>query len=257
MAIYLIVSAKNGASALELQRDLGITYKSAWFMVHRIREAMANGDSGKLFGTIVADETYFGGKPSNRHGYTTGHGGQRRSTKTPILSVVDKETGEIRSTVIPNTKYKTIRSALEANVDLPRTTLHTDEAHHFDGLAAEHHAVNHTAGEYVRGDVSTNMAEGFFSQFKRSVDGTYHNVSKEHLGRYAREFDFRYSTRRMSDGERAMNLIHRADGAFLSYRGLIATGPVALGSRSRPSGRTSQQRAGAAWLPQTSYRPAQ
>ncbi len=245
MAVYLFCSAKNGTSALELQRDLGITYKSAWFMVHRIREAMRNGNGDKLFGIIVADETWVGGKPKNRHANKRVGSKQGLTDKTPVLSVVDKATGEIRSTVIPNTKYATIRRVLDKNVDLPRTTLHTDEAHHYNRVgAASHEAVNHSIGEYVRDGVSTNQAEGFFSQFKRSLDGTHHNVSPEHLGRYAREFDFRATTRKFSDGERATAVFDRATGAYVSYRTLIASGPVAQGTRRRPPGRPGPRQAG-------------
>ena len=251
MGIYLMSAGKNGVAALELQRDLGITYKSAWFMVHRIRQAMANAPIGnKMFGTVVADETWVGGKPSNRHaskqpteGERIGAGGTGRPSwtdKQPVLSMVNVETGEVRSRVVGDVTGSTLRKAMAEHVDFASTDLHTDESHSYWPIASEfrsHSSVNHKAGEYVRGGVSTNKVEGFFSQFKRSLDGTHHHVSREHLQRYANEFDFRYSTRKLSDGERGTNMVARADGAYLSYRRLISTGPVAMGTRPRPVGR--------------------
>ena len=248
-------AGKNGVSALELQRDLGITYKSAWFMVHRIREAMAHSpNGGKFFGVVVADETWVGGDPGNRHA------GQRASTprytkeKTPVISIISKRTGEIRSQVIPNVTAATVSKVLNDNVDKLGSVLHTDSGTHYmtiGGRFARHETVNHSVGEYVRNGVSTNMAESHFSQFKRSLDGTYHNVSKEHLNRYVSEFDFRRDTRRMSDGERSMEMFRRAEGTAISYQQLIASGPVAAGTRKAPVGRPGPRQARLSSHPQT------
>lgn len=256
MAIYLMCAGKNGCAALELQRDLEITYKSAWFMVHRIREAMMNRTNGdKLFGIIVADETFVGGDPRNRHSNA------RKlpkfySDKTPVLSIVDKRTGEIRSQVVPDVTSSTIGTVLNQNVDRLGSILHTDSSYHYVSPGrrfVKHETVNHSIGEYVRNDVSTNMLESHFSQFKRSLDGTFHNVSKEHLNRYANEFDFRAVTRRGSDGERCMDLFRRAEGAGISYQRLIASGPVAMGTRPRPEGRPGPRTTGGASLRRASW----
>jgi transposase-like protein len=150
-------------------------------------------------GIVTADETFLGPNPKNlhrreRHGRD--HKGQ--SEKTAVLSLVERETGAVRSRVVPNVRANTLKAAIHAQVDLPRTILHTDSAAsyvHLGWKAAEHHIVNHKLGEYVRGNVTTNHAEGFFSQLKRSLDGTFHHVSEEHLPRYLAEFDYRWSTR--------------------------------------------------------------
>jgi transposase-like protein len=247
MAIYLMCAGKNGVSALELQRDLGITYKSAWFVVHRIREAMAHSPGApKLFGIVEADETWMGGDDKNRH--SNKKRGPDDSGRVIVLSLVSTETGEVRSQVVPNVQGFTLSDAIENVADKAQTTLHTDGHGGYGFIDWEfkgHATVNHHQGEYARGDVTTNRVEGFFSQFKRSIDGTHHHISKEHVGRYAREFDFRYGTRRMSDGERATDVFRRADGAYLSYRRLISSGPVAQRSAPRPVGNPGPRRAGA------------
>ena len=252
MAIYLMCAGKNGCAALELQRDLEITYKSAWFMVHRIREAMMHSpNTNKLFGIIVADETFVGGEPKNRHGHKAGEGGQRKSDKTPVFSIVDKRTGEIRSQVVPNVRSSTIGKVINQNVDKLGSILHTDSATQYLTIGrrfVKHESVNHSEHEYVRNGVSTNILESHFSQFKRSLDGTFHNVSKEHLNRYAREFDFRAVTRKGSDGERCMTVFGRSEGVAISYQRLISTGPIAMGTRPRPVGRPGPRTASASLL---------
>lgn len=249
MAIYLMVAGKNGVSAMELQRDLEITYKSAWFMVHRIREAMAHSPNGKMRGIIVADETWVGGDPGNKHAsrrpkHNTQGGATEKST---ILTIVNKHTGETRSEVIPNVRSHHIGRVLKDNVEPYGSVLRTDAAHHYRQIATQftkHEMVDHSAGEYVGfNGTSTNPVENFFSLFKRSLDGTYHSVSKEHLGRYVHEFDFRASTRKMADGDRAMQVFDRAVGTYISYQDLISLGPVARKSRPKPPGRPGPRQA--------------
>jgi transposase-like protein len=222
MAVYLMSASKNGVSAHELHRTLKVTYKTAWFMCHRIREAMKREPlAAKFTGTVVADETWIGGKPSNRHRKQRYEDGYNEAHKSVVFSLVHQETGEVRSQVIPNVQAKTLRSAIEAHVDLPETHLHTDNHHPYIPTgwhAASHGRVNHSMHEYVRDGISTNPAEGYFSQLKRSLDGTYHHVSQEHLGRYLAEFDYRYSTRKMGDGQRTVKTIQQATGRRLTYR---------------------------------------
>jgi transposase-like protein len=208
-----MVSAKNGISAREIERKYGTTPRTAWFMAHRLREAMRAPEfRDKFTGTVIADETWIGGEPRNR-----AKGDPRRfgpSTKTPVLSLVNHQSGEVRSRVVPNVRRDTLRAAIREQVDLANTALHTDNAPVYTRIgwqAASHETVNHIAHEYVRGNVTTNHAEGFFAQLKRSIDGTHHHVSVEHLDRYLAEFDFRYSTRRMTDGQRMVTLLGRAN----------------------------------------------
>lgn len=243
MAIYLMASAKNGVSAHELHRDLGITYKTAWFMCHRLRLAMSLSPAADKWsgGVVVSDETWIGGAPKNRHGQPEKHSGQRRkpTDKTPVVSLLRPETGEVRSQVVRAVSGGTVGQVIDANVDMPNTVLHTDSATFYQGIGAEmkgHESVNHHEGEYVRGVVTTNMAEGYFSQLKRSLDGTHHHVSREHLGRYTGEFDFRYTTCKLADSERAVRMIRQAPGKRLTYDGLIGKGvrPPLSGPRPRP-----------------------
>ncbi|MCA1709015.1 MAG: IS1595 family transposase, partial [Actinobacteria bacterium] len=227
MALFLMASSKNGVAAFELHRTLGITNETAWFMTQRIREAMKRGDVvEKMTGTIVSDETYIGGKPRNRHqqgrtrpGTSKGFAGHQKD-KAAVLSLVNKTTGEVRSRVVPTVTSATLAAVVTEQVNIAGSRLHTDAAHYYRQLGrqfASHQWVDHSHYEYVRGDVSTNQAEGFFSQLKRSLDGTHHHVSKVHLHRYLAEFDFRYSTRKMNDTVRMHRLVSQAAGRRLSY----------------------------------------
>lgn len=219
--VFEMCSSKNGVSAREIERKYGLTAKSAWFMLHRIREAMKRDPlAGLLSGRVVADETWIGGTPKNRH--RGGRVGRQGITeKTTVLSLVSRETGEVRSRVMPNLTGADLRAAMSEQVDLATTELHTDKGPHYNYLrhdVAGHSVVDHGVGEYVRGDVSTNHAENYFSQLKRSIDGTHHHVSREHLNRYLSEFDFRYSTCKETDAERMQRLTRQVGGKRLTYR---------------------------------------
>ncbi|MFI5035525.1 MAG: IS1595 family transposase [Acidimicrobiales bacterium] len=218
---------KNGIAAREIARRYGVAPKTAWFMTHRIREAMKS--RGVPFsGDVVADETYIGGDPANQHlnKRTKRDTGKAAGTaKTPVVSLIDDDTGVARSTAVPWVDSASIRKIMKDNVDLATTVLHTDSATVYVPVArsmAGHFAVNHHAGEYVsEKSLGTQKVENFFSQLKRSLDGTHHSVSVEHLPRYLAEFDFRYSTRKLSDTQRMALLMTRVPGRRLSYRPLI------------------------------------
>lgn len=222
LVVFEMASSKNGVAAREIERKYGLTPKSAWFMMHRIREAMKREPmAGLLTGRVVVDETFIGGKPSNRHGHKRGQGGQGKTDKTPVVALVSRETGEVVTKVVPNVNGENLAAALRGEVDPERVVLHTDEGAHYKRLPyieGRHFTVNHREGEYVRGDVSTNQAENFFSQLKRSIDGTHHHVSVDHLPRYLAEFAFRYSHRNESDTERMIRLVGRTHGRRLQYR---------------------------------------
>lgn len=237
--LFVIVdmcSAKNGISAREVERKYDVTAKTAWFMLHRIREAMKLEPlAGLLSGTVQADETWIGGQPKNRHRRADRERGREKyaSDKTPVLSLIHYETRQVRSRVVPNVTGAALLPAMTGNLDLPNTWLHTDAAKAYQVVAkhvAAHQFVTHEDGEYVRDGVSTNLAEGYFSQLKRSIDGTYHHVSVEHLERYLTEFDFRYSTCRVADSQRVRRLMAQTGGRRLSYKPLTdaASSAVAL-----------------------------
>ncbi len=219
--IYELCSNKNGVAAREIERRYELTPKSAWLMLHRIREAMVQDPTAGLFsGVVVADETWIGGKPRNRHADKRVESKQGKTDKTPVVSLVHTETGEVRSKVVASVSGNTLRSAIREQVHMAETTLHTDAAGAYGTFAAElagHASVNHMAGEYVRDGVSTNQAENYFSQLKRSITGTHHHVSKGHLHRYVAEFDFRHSLHKVSDTERVDHLMGRVAGRRLMY----------------------------------------
>lgn len=229
---HLLCSSKKGMSAHQIARMVGVTYKTAWFMMHRIREAMKPTDNGPLGGfgkTIEADETYVGGKASNRKAKFQPKRVGRASPfadKQPVVSLVERG-GNVRSFHVANVTGETLRSILVTNADRG-SWLMTDEHSGYMKVGKEftgHGVVTHSKGEYVRAGVfHTNTIEGFFSLLKRGIIGVYHHVSEQHLSRYTAEFDFRYNTRKLNDFERAEMSLLGAVGKRLTYR---RTGSVA------------------------------
>lgn len=219
-AIWEATKAKNGVSALELARTLQITHKSALFMLNRLRWAMAQGpDTPPLKGDVECDETYIGGRP--RAGEVSKRG--RGTKKQPVAACVQRG-GCVRTRVIPRVNAENVHAMVRDSV-CESARLHTDKEGSYRGLGfvfrGGHHTVDHGAGEYVRGDVTTNTVEGFFSRVKRSLHGTYHAVSKEHLHRYMSQFEFAHNTRKLTDGDRAALLLKRAEGKRLTYREVV------------------------------------
>lgn len=216
LGFRLMAGSKKGISAHQLHRSLGITYKSAWFMAHRIREAMnlpAEGPLGGPEGTVEADETYVGGKARNR-------ATRKPAKKRAVVALVERD-GRARSFHVASVTAKDVRALVVTHIDRASALL-TDESPIYTKMGREfsyHGSVNHSAGEYVRGVFHhTNTAENFFSIFKRGVIGTYHHMSEAHLGRYCAEFDFRYNTRNLTDSERTDEALNGARGKRLTYR---------------------------------------
>lgn len=223
LGFRLMAGSKKGISAHQLHRSLGITYKSAWFMAHRIREAMnisPEGPVGPKGSIIEADETYIGGKETNKHRNRRigkKYGGKG---KQAVVSLVVRE-GKVRSFHVPTVNANTLRGVLVTNANRDNWLM-TDEHSGYINVGKEfggHSSVAHSRGEYVRhGVVHTNTVENFFSILKRGVVGTYHHVSEAHLGRYCAEFDFRYNTRNLTDAERTDEALTGARGKRLTYR---------------------------------------
>ncbi|HET8637429.1 MAG TPA: IS1595 family transposase [Acidobacteriaceae bacterium] len=223
-AAHLMSASKKGISAHELHRILGVTYKTAWFMGHRLREAMrllledqgALGGNGKA---VEVDETYVGGKESNKHvGARKNRGAQG---KAAVFSMVQRG-AEVRSLHLTEVTAKTLRPIMLAHID-DKSALYTDDAGMYRKMSDDfsHEVVNHSAEEYVRGDVHTNTIEGYFSILKRGINGTYHHVSQQHLGRYLAEFDFRYNNRSamgIEDQARSERAMRGIVGKRLTYR---------------------------------------
>lgn len=227
-ALFLLTASKKGVSAHQIHRSLGISYKSSWFMMHRLREAMRTGGLDPLGGkgkVVEADETYFG-KPETPHvspqrkGRPYKHKKPRNSR--PIVSLVERG-GNVRSFHVPVADADTVVGIVVDNI-AKETRLHTDESklYTFAGEQfAAHETVKHTAKEYVRGDVHTNTIEGYFSIFKRGMRGVYQHCKEKHLHRYLAEYDFRYNNREalgVNDLMRAEILASSIQGKRLTYR---------------------------------------
>ncbi|MFG0326946.1 MAG: IS1595 family transposase [Phycisphaerales bacterium JB037] len=220
-ALWAACASKKGVSAKQIQRQTGVSYKSALFMMHRIRWAMTRSDDGpKLSGTVEVDETYVGGKPRYK-GWTAGGPKARKkwSDKTRVVGMVERG-GSVRAEVSQGVTVKNLAACVREHVDRS-SRLMTDENRAYNRVGPEyasHEKVTHSRGEYARGDVTTNTVEGFFSLIKRGIYGTYHAVSKKHLHRYITEFEFRYNHRAIDDGARLEALIRSGEGKRLTYR---------------------------------------
>jgi transposase-like protein len=223
-AVYLMTSSKKGISAHQLHRILEITYKSAWFLAHRIREAMRDGDLapfGGNGGIVEVDETFIGNDRSIKpHGEKKGRGFHH---KFKVLALVDRETGRTRTMVIDSLKAADLAPIVRANV-AKEATLMTDEASYYVKVGrefADHQIVSHNAGEYGRGEWHTNTVEGSFSIFKRGMRGIYQHCAKHHLHRYLAEFEFRYNHRvalGSNDSDRSTAALSGIVGKRLTYR---------------------------------------
>jgi transposase-like protein len=237
LALYLMSASKNGVAANELRRTLGVTQPTAWFMLHRLREAMRASSFETMRGTIVADETYIGGNPKRMNKkarainyklrVTPNAAFERGTAKTPVLSLIDADSGEVRSQVVARVDGNTLRKVMAGQIDMAGSTLWTDDGSWYNQIGQEfqaHETVNHSQEEYVDWitGATANRAEGYFAQ-KGGLDGTHHHVSKEHLHRYLAEHDFRYGTCKMSDTARMARIMDQIEGRRLTYRRVTAT----------------------------------
>lgn len=223
LAAQLMASSKKGMSALQLHRMIGTNYETAWFLFHRLRECTREDVPGPLGGenkVIEADETYIGGKETNKHLSKRREGMQGGKGKMAVFSLVERE-GRVRSFHVAKVTAGKLRSILTENA-CKRSSLMTDESKLYPKTGREfasHGSVNHSREEYVKlgGFVHTNTIEGYFALIKRGVYGNFHSVSEAHLHRYLSEFDFRYNYRDHSDAERAAMLLVGAKGKRLMY----------------------------------------
>jgi transposase-like protein len=222
-AVWLITTAKNGVSSCEISRSLGVTQKTAWFMLHRIRCAMANGSMMKLGGTggseVEADETFIGGKARNMHLHVKARRitGTGTKDKIAVMGILERG-GEVRTIVVPSRKKKVLQGEIKKHV-AAGAALYTDFLLSYDGLASDyaHQVVDH-AVEYVKGRVHTNGLENFWSLLKRGIGGTYVSVEPFHLFRYLDEQAFRYNNRKdKSDADRFSMVLSQVTGKRLTY----------------------------------------
>ena len=235
-AVWLISNCKNGVSSYEIARDLGITQKSAWFMLHRIRDAMQDTQTGsKLSGEVEVDETFIGGKARNMHRtkrerVITGTGGK---DKIVVMGILERG-GNVRAMVVDNRRKKELQKQVREHVEAG-TAIFSDELKSYDGLSADYqHAVINHAVEYVNGKVHTNGMENFWSLLKRGLHGTYISVEPFHLFRYIDEQAFRYNNREdMADGDRFALACSKIAGKRLTWNKL--TGKVGAALSAQPA----------------------
>ena len=223
-ATHLMMASKKGMSALQIGRMIGVTYKTAWFMCHRIRESLRETSPSPLGGEgaiVEADETYVGGRDKNRHAHKR-IGVPGGGAKEAVVALVERG-GRVRSHHVPDVNSKNLRAILTSQIHAS-THLMTDQSTIYPAIGrtfAAHSSVNHGLNEYVRGDVHTNTIESYFAILKRGIMGTFHHVSAQHLKRYVAEFDFRYNERTalgVTDAMRFDRAIPGIVGKRLTYR---------------------------------------
>ena len=229
IAIYLCLTSLKSVSSMKLHRDIQVSQKTAWFMLHRIREAWASETRGAFAGPVEADETFVGGRESNKHESDRFHEGRGVVGKTAVAGVKDRATRQVRAQVVPDTTGETLRGFVASHTQ-PDAMVYTDGEPAYWGLP-RHEAVRHSVGEYVRGMAHTNGMESFWSMLKRAHMGTFHKLSPKHLNRYVLEFAGKQNTRDLGTLAQMRDTVARLVGRNLLYRALIADNGLDSGAR--------------------------
>ncbi len=232
IAIYLCLTSLKSVSSMKLSRDLGVKQQTAWFMLHRIREAWAWDDDDQFDGPVEVDETYIGGERRNMSkARRKAYGGSRGPVgKTAVVGAKDRDSGEVRAEVVERTDGATLKGFVREHVE-PGASVYTDDAAAYRGMGGyRHEAVNHTVGEYVRGMAHTQGIESFWAMLKRAHDGTFHKMSPKHLQRYVSEFSGKHNIRESGTLAQMRDTAARLVGRRLLYRTLTADNGLSSGS---------------------------
>ena len=230
IAIYLELTSLKSVSSMKLHRDIGVRQATAWFMLHRIREAW-NRDHEPFQGPVEVDETYMGGKKKNKHFNKKLKAGRGPDGKTAVLGAKYRDSNFVSAKVVQSTDKETLQGFVADNATAT-ATVYTDDAKAYKGMPFEHESVNHSAGEYVRDQAHTNGVESFWSMLKRAYVGTFHKISPKHLNRYVQEFSGKHNVREMDTIEQMQHVVASFVGKRLMYRDLEKDNGLSSGARS-------------------------
>ena len=230
-AIYLEMSNLKGISSMKLHRDIKVTQKTAWFMLHRIKEAWGQEYKALFAGPVEVDETFFGGREANKHAKKKQRLGRGGVGKSVIVGAKDRATNEVRAEVVEGTDAKTLQGFV-ADHAAPGATVYTDEAAAYKGMPFKHESVRHSTGEYVREMAHTNGMESFWATLKRAHKGVYHKISVKHLESYVRQFAGKHNAREADTITQMQTVVAGMVGKRLMYRDLTANNGLASGARS-------------------------
>ena len=237
-AMYLESTSLKGVSSMKLHRDIGVTQKTAWHMLHRLRQSwsVTNGGRVRFTGPVEVDESYFGGKRKNmsnakRKALAEAEVGPGTVGKTAVVGVKDRATKRVAARVVDRTDKPTLQGFV-AEHTAPGATVYTDDAKAYEGMPFDHATVKHSLSEYVKGDVHTNGIESLWSMLKRAHTGTFHKISPKHLDRYVQEFAARHNLRDQDTIEIMSALASGTRGHRLRYQDLIADNGLSSGARS-------------------------